>query len=214
MPIWSALAALSPFAASLVSNIWSSREASKNREFQERMSSTARQRELADMRKAGINPALAQIGSSGASSPAGAVGQISDMGPSTARSLEIRLLKAQEELLLSQAESASASALESRTRAADISMTAANGRYDEVRARAQLAQMDLKQKKQLFGVVLEQARAEIDSRLSSAEAARARAALDKAAETGALNVQEFEKRLGPMGPAMRLFLDVLRSIRR
>lgn len=48
---------------------WSSAEALKNREWQEMMSNTAYQRQVADMRAAGVNPASA----SGASVPSGGV---------------------------------------------------------------------------------------------------------------------------------------------
>lgn len=57
---------------------FNSREAAKNREWQEKMSNTSYQRAVKDLKKAGLNPILRATGGlSGSSTPSGAAGSIS-----------------------------------------------------------------------------------------------------------------------------------------
>lgn len=64
----------------------SAKQAQKQMDFQERMSSTSYQRAIEDMKKAGLNPSLA-YSQGGASSPSGAMGQAPDQSHIGSRSV-------------------------------------------------------------------------------------------------------------------------------
>lgn len=87
---WGALAgAVIGGAASLLggssANSSNLRIARENRAWQERMANTAHQREIKDLRAAGLNPLLSGTGGQGADTPAGATAQMLNIGEAGVR---------------------------------------------------------------------------------------------------------------------------------
>lgn len=155
-------------------NAFSASEAQKQRDWETEMSNTAYQRQVADMRSAGVNPAMAMSGSSGASTPSGsAANSVSPQsGIDFQDIMSLIMLPLQRKLINAQAKQASdqgdAALITARANERNAGTNERNAGTNEINATTQ--RMDAESRR--MQVEIERARARSQINVNEAEVKR------------------------------------------
>jgi len=130
-----AIGAIASLVGGRKANVASAKQAQRQMDFQREMSNTAHQREVRDLRAAGLNPILSGTGGSGASTPGGAMAPQHDIiSPAVSSAMqqrrltqEIKNMKATELTAVSQAHANAARAALSTAQTAVLAVPAQIG---------------------------------------------------------------------------------------
>lgn len=184
------------------------REAQKNRDFQERMSSTAHQRAVADLQAAGINPMMAA--GAAASSPGGSVADVPDFSDIAPKAVGTALAVKQAQANVGLTNAQTAKTMSEK----DFLDKSFQLRLREQGARTDIGELNAQRARELLPLAFKQASADLDLTTSSARGVKARAALDELDRARAMNAEDLEEWLKGGTPGVRLFFEVLRGLRR